>query len=526
MSLRLTVGMPSFHNRSEVWATVEALRNYHDLTDCEILVVDNFGDDGLEKYIKAQGAGVVRYEKILGNIGPSGAKNAVFSLAKAEMVICIDSHIFFPYKGALDIPVTEDLLYGPLMYNDHKNYVCEWLPVWRGENWGIWGGSLTLDKIPKEPFSIWGNGGGCFATKRSSWLGFNPKCKGFGGAEEGILPEKYRKAGRRVLCQPSMIWQHFFEREVVPYPVNLIDRVRNYVLNFNELSLDKTEMIKHFGEPIIKQAEQLIAKENEMDIAKTNEVSAPTIIVNSNKLISCLTLTYGRPHVLEEAVESFLRQDYQNKELIILNDMPEQEIIFNHPQVKVFNLKERFKTLGDKRNKSVELASGDILTSWDDDDISLPWRVSQIAKAFEDNSEIGFFKPQMAWCYYGNELKKPHTNMFFMMAAYTRQVYNEVGGYQSINVGDDTNFFSRVMKHLGPKAKIVSFPENEYAFIYGWRGNSVVHLSALGRGLDNGASNLEKAEKMIKAKPVEPVVELKPHWNEDYLQKTREILKQ
>ena len=92
----------------------------------------------------------------------------------------------------------------------------------------------------------------------------------------------------------------------------------------------------------------------------------------SEKLISALCITYGRHQLLEEALESFLRQDYPNKELIIINDLPEQTLIFEHPQVKIFNFKERFPTIGDKRNKSVEMSKGDILTSWDDDGIYLP----------------------------------------------------------------------------------------------------------------------------------------------------------
>ena len=39
------------------------------------------------------------------------------------------------------------------------------------------------------------------------------------------------------------------------------------------------------------------------------------------------------------------------KELIIVNDCPKQELIINHPQVKIFNFKKRFKTVGGKRNE-------------------------------------------------------------------------------------------------------------------------------------------------------------------------------
>ena len=56
MSCFLTIGMPSFSNFSECYFTIQALRMYHSLENYEILVVDNFGDPELEKFIKNQGA--------------------------------------------------------------------------------------------------------------------------------------------------------------------------------------------------------------------------------------------------------------------------------------------------------------------------------------------------------------------------------------------------------------------------------------------------------------------------------------
>lgn len=248
--MRLTIGMPSYNNFTEVFFTVQALRMYHDLTDCEILVVDNFGDPELEKFIKNQGGGLVRYEKYLGSTGPAGAKDAVIRLARGEMVMCIDSHVFLIPGALKHIAVTDDLVQGPLMYCDLKNFVCDWKPVWRGHMWGIWGDYSST--LPKEPFEIWGCGGGLFVVKKSSWLGFNPKFRGFGG-EEGYIHEKYRKAGRKVLCNPNLVWMHMFDRKI-PYPLNLIDRVVNYVIGFKEIGLELKPVEDHFGKELFLKA--------------------------------------------------------------------------------------------------------------------------------------------------------------------------------------------------------------------------------------------------------------------------------
>ena len=51
-------------------------------------------------------------------------------------------------------------------------------------------------------------------------------------------------------------------------------------------------------------------------------------------MISVLTLTYKRPILLEEAIQSFLEQNRADCEMVIINDNPEVDYVFNHPNVK------------------------------------------------------------------------------------------------------------------------------------------------------------------------------------------------
>lgn len=245
--MRWTIGMPSYNNFAEVFFTVQALRIYHDLKDAEILIVDNFGSKILEAWVKHNGKDKVRYiceNKVQGS---SHAKNKVFEYAKGENVICIDSHILIR-PGALDVELEGDNFYqGPLQYASCTKYALCWEPVWRRHMWGIWGKAVT--ELPSEPIEIWGMGAGFFACKRSSWLGFNPDFRGFGG-ESGYIQEKYRKAGRKVLCHPKMVWMHLFHCEgtKITYPIKLQDRIKNYLIGFRELGLDTAPIYKEFGE--------------------------------------------------------------------------------------------------------------------------------------------------------------------------------------------------------------------------------------------------------------------------------------
>jgi glycosyltransferase involved in cell wall biosynthesis len=220
---------------------------YHDLKDAEILIVDNFGSKTLEAWVRNNGKDKVRYVCENKIQGVSHAKNKVFEHAKGEFVLCMDSHILVK-PGALDAEIEGDNFYGgPLMYSSCSKYSLNWEPVWRKQMWGIWSPAVT--ELPKEPVEVWGMGAGFFACRRSSWLGFNPEFRGFGG-ESGYIQEKYRKAGRKVFCHPKMVWMHLFhcEGSKIPYPLKLQDRIRNYLLGFRELGLDTAPILKEFGD--------------------------------------------------------------------------------------------------------------------------------------------------------------------------------------------------------------------------------------------------------------------------------------
>ena len=69
--------------------------------------------------------------------------------------------------------------------------------------------------------------------------------------------------------------------------------------------------------------------------------------------ISVLCPTYGRTSLLPEVLKSYSLQSYQGKsELIVLNDRYDQNLIYagNDKTIRIINVKERYETLGHKRN--------------------------------------------------------------------------------------------------------------------------------------------------------------------------------
>jgi hypothetical protein len=194
---------------------------------------------------------------------------------------------------------------------------------------------------------------------------------------------------------------------------------------------------------------------------------------------SCLCPTYGRPHLLGEAIECFLRQDYPGeKELIILNDHPEMPLIVpDLPDVRIINSEKRYPSLGEKRNALAELATGDIVFPWDDDDISLPWRLSV---SMEEMTNHHYFKPQDYWWWAGTAAEYHRDVAAHGMAAYSLESFAKIGRYSAINSGED----QEIERRFG-KAGFHSFAElgpDRTFYIYRLNYVHTYHISAHGFG--------------------------------------------
>jgi glycosyl transferase family 2 len=193
--------------------------------------------------------------------------------------------------------------------------------------------------------------------------------------------------------------------------------------------------------------------------------------------VSCMCLTYGRPHLLEEAVESFLRQDYRGpKELVIVNDLSDQHLAFEHPEVRIFNIAQRFRTVGEKRNATAALCTHDWLLPWDDDDIYLPWRISCSVTMMEPAR--AFFTPARGLELNGSVLSGPHSNRFHSSSCFHRTLFDRVGGYPHKNTGEDTDFERKVARALRARTLArTSGPSGKIFYIYRWAGTASYHLS-------------------------------------------------
>jgi glycosyltransferase involved in cell wall biosynthesis len=242
--------------------------------------------------------------------------------------------------------------------------------------------------------------------------------------------------------------------------------------------------------------------------------------MNSLPPVSCICLTYGRPHLLEEAIASFLQQDYAGeKELIVLNDYEQQTLSFAHPEVRVINLPKRVRTVGEKMNMAVALAAHDLLFVWDDDDIYLPHRLTFSVQQFDP--EKGFFKPEKAWLWNNGVLSGPVGNFFHVGSCWSRRLFDAVRGYPPEGSGYDQVFETRLGKAFPGALKVYDIKPEEIYYIYRWGGIGSYHMSTFGAYRPNANIGQQEVEAYVRKRADQGqirhgLIELQPAWKSDY----------
>lgn len=310
MSPRITIGCATYNDYEGVWCTIQSIflhNEWENPDDVEVVIVDT-SPVGSEHKRLVKGLVPhhnIKYVELPQIVGTTYPRDLIFDIATAPYVVVMDCHVMLPSNALLKLlnwfeanPDNQDLIQGPMFYDNLQAFATHCADQFRGGMWGTWstmwkspngelfsveGEEVTDEPRPRkpnptiayhdpftlsrknmpglpavpwggherklkeagcvqlgsdpnhDPFPIPGMGMGLFASRKDSWLGFAKHCSGFGG-EEMNIHLKYRQAGRQALCLPFLRWNHRFGRAGgAPYPIPLAAKIRNYVLWANEL---------------------------------------------------------------------------------------------------------------------------------------------------------------------------------------------------------------------------------------------------------------------------------------------------
>ncbi|MCP4214122.1 MAG: glycosyltransferase [bacterium] len=199
----------------------------------------------------------------------------------------------------------------------------------------------------------------------------------------------------------------------------------------------------------------------------------PITPTQEHPLVSCIMPTSDRPLFVPGAIRYFLRQDYPNKELIILDDGQNkiEAQIPSHPNIRYFTLKKKL-TVGEKRNIAIEKSRGDVIMHWDDDDYYADCRISyQVRELINGKADLCALIPGVYYdinkntfwlCRRDLHERFYHGGIIGGSMAYKKEIWKRGPKFSPLaEVAEDALF----LKQLPRKTKILKIP-NQLHLIY------------------------------------------------------------
>lgn len=181
-------------------------------------------------------------------------------------------------------------------------------------------------------------------------------------------------------------------------------------------------------------------------------------------LVSCLMPTANRRAFVPRAIEQFLRQDYPERELVILDDGADSiaSLVPNDARIRYHRLDAR-SVLGKKRNLACEAARGELLLNWDDDDWFATWRVryqvEELMRAGADVSgldRLWFYEPARERAFRYVFPSRQRKWVAGGSACFTRAFWSR-NPFPELAVGEDTRFV-----WSDPAAKILTLANADF----------------------------------------------------------------
>lgn len=167
--------------------------------------------------------------------------------------------------------------------------------------------------------------------------------------------------------------------------------------------------------------------------------------------MTCLCLTRNRRQWLPRAIQCFQRQGYPNRELLILADGEDVKELAEAEASGAGNIRyvhlSSAATIGEKRNLGTQLAEGELIVSWDDDDWSAPGRIAdQVARLRRESVSVTgyhamfFTDGRTWWKYTGHKSANLGTSLCY------RKEWWHGHPFPPKHIGEDSGFIGAAIR--------------------------------------------------------------------------------
>lgn len=358
----------------------------------------------------------------------------------------------------------------------------------------------------------------CYAVRREVWDAIGAADEGFGAGPcwEMEYNARAARAGWRGVWVPAaFVWRAPFTARRARDDRRLFDASRRrYQDRLCGLRLrgDSTryethcrgDACEHFAPAALVQIRIDPSPLPIQPVVAADERPAPAIVRSPppstsssggvhTPMVSCIMPTAGRPEFALQAIAYFLAQDYPHRELIILDDAGSglAELIPDDPRIR-YEALPAGRSIGAKRNRGVQMARGEIVAQWDDDDWYAPGRLSaQAAPILAGQADVTALRAEVffdleRWEFWScTDLL--HRRLFVHdvhggTLAYRRGVWGTNASYPAASLAEDAAFLHRAVRG-GARLKRIDTPG---LFVYlrhganAWKFACGKHLDASG----------------------------------------------
>jgi hypothetical protein len=188
--------------------------------------------------------------------------------------------------------------------------------------------------------------------------------------------------------------------------------------------------------------------------------------------------------------------------MVVVNDNPEMEYIYEHDRVKIINCKERFPSIASKLEWGYKQCKHDYIYRLDDDDLLAPWALENVKADILANPGFEIYRSSGMYFFVNNEFQKEDSNInngnIYTKAYLDRIKFPDKSGDEDmyITFRNDATIYESSLKHT---------------MLYRW-GMATLHIS--GMGIQPNEVVLAKADEMLDNTTGE--IKLNPHFDENY----------
>lgn len=273
------------------------------------------------------------------------------------------------------------------------------------------------------------------------------------------------------------------ERFAIELEINEIAPLQRQLLNLQRIrhtgSID--EWLSALNAEYSSLGMSTVKLSNDETLPPLDRLSAEVPVQVEGPKISVIMPTYSPGPGIRTAVRGLLEQRWQNLEIIIVDDAsPDEfqdtfrEIGQLDPRVQIIH---QSRNLGSyvARNRGLSVATGEFITTHDDDDWSHPDKLLSQVEIMLENPEIVATTSAHIRTNEQLQFRRVNARAQFLQMNYSslmfrRSVLDQVGPWDTVNRGGDSEFYTRLKEVYGSK-NIVGLHDRPLSFSRVWAGS-------------------------------------------------------